>query len=152
MAHYFTNFSFLLPLMEAKTYVLEISHQVSLHRAEEAPLPPDFPESLKDVIEDWTFEVADVPEGIWFHTDCGGIDAACAFVQHLLQKFNSPACVTFEWSHDCSHPRFNAFGGGAAIVTATEIKTLNTSDWLRAQVPNHTNHEHHHCPPGGSPV
>lgn len=27
--------------------------------------------------------------------------------------------------------RLDAYGGGAAFVTAAEIKTLNTSEWLR---------------------
>jgi hypothetical protein len=140
MADYFTNFSFILPLTDdaQKSFALEISHLASSHRLEDGSLPSDFPESLKDVIEDWTFELEDVPEGLWLHSDSGGIDAACAFVQHILQKFHSPACITFEWAHDCSKPRPDAFGGGAAIVTASEIKTMNTSDWLRANVPENT--------------
>ena len=100
------------------------------------------------MIEDWTFELEDIPEGIWLHSDSGGIDAACAFVQHLLQKFNSPACITFEWSHDCSKLCLDAFGGGAAIVTASEIKTMNTSAWLYANVPENPENENHHRPPG----
>ena len=60
----------------------------------------------------------------------GGMDAVCAFIQHLLQKFDSQDRVTFEWSHDCSKPRTDAYGGGAAIVTAKEIKTMSTSQWL----------------------
>ena len=54
----------------------------------------------------------------------------CAFLQHLLQKFDPQGCVTFEWSHDCSRPRLDAYGGGAAIVTARKIKTLSTGQWL----------------------
>jgi hypothetical protein len=49
----------------------------------------------------------------------------------LLQTFDPGGRVTFEWSHDCSKPRVDAYGGGAAIVTANEIKTMNTGQWLQ---------------------
>ena len=83
------------------------------------------------------FEVAaqtvDKQPGLWLHSQNGGVDSACAFLQHLLQKFDLPDPVTFEWSHDCSKPRTDAYGGGAAIVTAQEIKTMSTSRWLEEQ-------------------
>lgn len=137
MADYFTNFSFIVPLADEaqKQSALGLSQAAGTARFNETPLPADFPESLRDSVEDWTFEVESTDEGLWFHSDSGGIDAACAFVQHLLQKFGAATVVTFEWSHDCSKPKTNAYGGGAAIVTAAEIKTLNTGDWLRANVP-----------------
>jgi len=42
--------------------------------------------------------------------------------------------VTFEWSHDCSKPRVDAYGGGAAVITAQEIKTMSTAAWLNQQI------------------
>jgi hypothetical protein len=51
----------------------------------------------------------------------------------LLQKFDPEGQVAFEWSEDCSKPRIDAFGGGAAFITAKEIKTMTTADWLRQQ-------------------
>jgi hypothetical protein len=53
------------------------------------------------------------------------------FIQHLLQKFDFAAYVTFEWSHDCNKPRADAYGGGAAFITGTEIETFSTSEWLQ---------------------
>ena len=137
MADYFTNFSFILLLKDVaqKEYALKISHLASSNRFGDEPLPADFPESLKDEMEDWSFELDDCEDGIWLHSDSGGIDAVCAFVQHLLQKFDPASYVTFEWSHDCSKPRGDAYGGGAAIITSTEIKTLNTADWIRTNLP-----------------
>jgi len=137
MADYFTNFSFILPLKDdaQKEYALSLSHIASQQRYEETPLPADFPDQLKDEMEDWTFELEDCEEGIWLHSDSGGIDAVCVFVQHLLQQFNPAGCLTFEWSHDCSKPRVDAYGGGAAIITAAEIKTLNPADWITSQRP-----------------
>ena len=135
MADYFTNFSFILPLKDdaQKQYALTLSHTASTHRYEETPLPADFPEPLKEVTEEWLFEVEDCEEGIWLHSDSGGIDAVCAFVQHLLQKFDTVPFITFEWSHDCSKPSTDAYGGGAAFITTTEIETMNTSDWIRSK-------------------
>jgi hypothetical protein len=135
MADYFTNFSlvFNLPNAKAQEYALEIHHQAS-QGCQGDELPPDFPKELEGALEDWQFDVeADSPagaHGLWLHSMNGGVDAVCAFIQHLLQKFDPDGKVTFEWSHDCSKPRTDAYGGGAAIVTAQEIKTINTAQWL----------------------
>jgi len=45
------------------------------------------------------------------------------FVQHLLDKFGIEESVGFEWAHTCSKPCLDAYGGGAAIITATEIRS-----------------------------
>jgi hypothetical protein len=136
MADYFTNFSFIfsLPNQEAQTYALELAEEAGrIQQGDEAS--DDFPTELADIIEDWYFETdADTAEnkpGLWLHSSSGGIDAVCAFVQHLLQKFDPQGRVTFEWSNDCSKPRIDAYGGGAAIVTARKIKSMSTCEWLR---------------------
>jgi hypothetical protein len=138
MADYYTNFSFILPLKDAaqKEYALELAQTASSSRFEETQLPANFPESLKDLLEEWWFEVEGCEEGIWLHSESGGIDAVCAFVQHLLQKYDAAPFISFEWSHDCSKPRTDAFGGGAAYITAKEIKTMNTSEWLSTLNPH----------------
>ncbi len=136
MADYFTNFSLQLRLPDeaAQAYALELHSQgVRLWQGDD--VPADYPAELREHHEDWCFEVeGDVlndEHRLWLHSDSGGIDAVCAFIQHLLRKFNLPEAVTFEWSHDCSRPRVDAYGGGAAIITAKEIKTMSTSQWLR---------------------
>ena len=136
MADYFTNFSFIIALANEaqRNEALELFRQLSaVHQGEE--IPADFPAALKDIAEDAGFELDadDEPQGLRFHSTCGGIEAVCAFVQHLLARFQPGGCVTFEWSNDCSKPRIDAYGGGAAIITAREIKTMSTSDWLREQ-------------------
>ena len=136
MADYFTNLSLVLNLPDeaAQTYALELAHHASGAR-QGNELPDDFPKPLTDVIDDWDFETESDSSaeghGLWFHSDCGGVDALCAFLQHLLQRFDPGRSVTFEWSHDCSKPRTDAYGGGAAVITAHEIKTFNTGQWLR---------------------
>ena len=138
MADYFTKFSVVLPLPNeaAQRYALDLD--ANARRVAQGDEKPDnFPPSLEEVIEDWQFETdtesSDGKWGLWLHSDYGGIDAVCAFVQHLLQKFDPKGRVGLEWSNDCSKPRLDAFGGGAAFITAKEIKTMNTSDWLRHQ-------------------
>ena len=135
MADYYTNFSFIfsVPSAEAQTYALQLAALAGRVRQDDEP-SDNFPKELVDVIEDWCFETeADIAESkpaLWLHSSDGGIDAVCIFIQHLLQRFDPQGRVTFEWSHDCSKPRTDAYGGGAAIVTATEIKTMSTSEWL----------------------
>ena len=138
MADYFTNFSLLVPLPDeaAQKYALDLAHAATVTYQGDEP-PANFPASLAEVIDDWQFDTdADQTSGslgLWLHSDSGSIDAVCAFIQHLLQKFNPEGRVSFEWSHDCSKPRVDAFGGGAAIITAEEIKSICTNQWLQEQ-------------------
>jgi len=138
MADYFTNFSLVISLANEteQTYALDLAHKASLAQQGDE-LPADFPKDLADMIEDWQFEtVADnstTEHGLWLHSSCGGVDAVCAFIQHLLQKFDPQGKVSFEWSHDCSKPRVDAYGGGAAFITAKEIKSMSTAAWLGQQ-------------------
>ena len=139
MADYYTNFSLVLKLANEteQAYALYLAHKASLAQQGDE-LPADFPKALVDVIEDWQFEtVADnsgTKHGLWLHSSYGGVDAVCAFIQHLLQKHDPQGRVTFEWSHDCSKPRVDAYGGGAAFITSKEIKTMSTATWLNAQI------------------
>ena len=138
MADYYTNFSLALRLPDeaAQAYALNLAEQACQSQFENE-VPEDFPAELRDYLEDWLFEVAaqtvEQQPGLWLHSQNGGVDSVCALLQHLLQKFDLPDPVTFEWSHDCSKPRTDAYGGGAAIVTAQEIKTMSTSRWLQEQ-------------------
>jgi hypothetical protein len=138
MADYSTYFSVQvsLPDAAARTYALELARQAT-SAFPDSPLPESFPASLVEVIEMWQFE-AEAASGdkweIWLHSLNGGVDAVCVFIQHLLQKFNPQGRVTFEWSHDCSKPRVDAYGGGAALITAKTIKTMSTDAWLHKQV------------------
>ncbi len=139
MADYFTNFSLVITLADEteQQYALDLAHKASLGQQGE-PVPADFPPSLKEAIEDWQFEtLADgsaTKHGLWLHSIYGGVDAVCLFIQHLLQKFDPQGKVSFEWSHDCSKPRVDAYGGGAAIITAQEIRSMSTAAWLNQQI------------------
>ncbi len=131
MADYYTNFSVVLPLTkEQKDYAIQTAKQIEQHRSEDKPLPTNFSKMLADELENWVFETEVTEKGIWLHSQYGGQDAACVFIQHLLQTFKFVAGVTFEWSHDCSRPLVDAFGGGAAFITAAHIQTFTTQQWL----------------------
>jgi hypothetical protein len=139
MADYFTNFSLVLSLANEaeQKYALDLAHKASLAQQGDE-LPDDFPKALVNMIEDWQFETeadnSGTGHGLWLHSMNGGVDAVCAFIQHLLQKFDPQGKVSFEWSHDCSKPRVDAYGGGAAVITAQEIKTMSTAAWLNEQI------------------
>ena len=132
MADYFTNFSVVLPLTkEQQEEAIKLVKQVEAYRTENEPLPATFPDSLRDVVEDWLFETEPGEDGLWLNSQSGGQEAACAFIQHLLQQYDFTLFVALEWSHDCSKPLTDPFGGGAAFITSTEIETMTTSEWLR---------------------
>jgi hypothetical protein len=134
MADYFTKFSVVVPLPNAAAQAdaLELAAQAEQFLQDDV-MPESFPASLREVLEDWRFDshrASDTEHALWLDTYNGGIDAACAFIQHLLRNYNPTGRVTFEWAFDCSKPRTDAYGGGAAIITARRIKTMSTSDWL----------------------
>jgi hypothetical protein len=132
MADYFTNFSLVVKLKEPeREYALGLATIASSHRFDSEQVPADFPPDLALVLEGWDFETEQDKDGIWLHSQNGGIDAACVFIQHLLRKFSPDGSVSFEWSHDCTKPRLDAYGGGAAFITARKIKSMSTSNWLQ---------------------
>lgn len=137
MADYYTNFSFIVSLntAEQQAYALELFQQMNAIR-EGDDIPPEFPAALLSDADDCVFELdaGSEPHELWCHSSSGGTDAVCGFMQHLLARFHPTGVVTFEWSHDCSRPRTDAYGGGAALITATEIKTFSTAEWLREQL------------------
>ena len=138
MADYYTNFSVVIPLPDerAQEHALHIARSGSRGYFDDE-LPQDFPNELKDSVEDWSFDTEpDTEEGrpaLWLHSECGGMDAACGFIHHLLKHFDPEGRVSLEWSHDCSKPLVDAYGGGAAFITAEEIHSFSTAQWLEQQ-------------------
>jgi hypothetical protein len=102
MADYFTNFSLIINLASEaeQAYALELANKVHLAKQEEEELPDDFPPDLREALDDWFFETAldtsGTKHGLWLHSIDGGVDAVCAFIRHLLQKFQPQGRVTFE--------------------------------------------------------
>jgi hypothetical protein len=135
MADYFAKFSLVLKLDgPQQEYAMDLATEASRHLSDNESVPSDFPADLVPVLEDWSFETEKENDGIWLYSDNGGIDAACLFIQHLLQKFDPKGRVALEWSNDCSKPRVDAYGGGAAVITTRKIESMNTSQWVREQI------------------
>ena len=145
MADYYTQFSFdlELPDEQAIDFAMNLVAMTDTLRwqsdEDRKTTELDFPKELEDSLDDWSFEVDKDKSGVWIHSDYGGVDAACQFVQYLLDRFGIEKPVTFEWANTCSKPRLDAFGGGAVIITATKIKAITTSEWVFRQVQRMTN-------------
>jgi hypothetical protein len=139
MGNYNTLFSFVmaLPDEQAIDYAISLAALAdTLHSQSEEDRnfsKEHFPTELEDCLDDWSFEVDRNEAGIWIHSDDSGADAACEFVQHLLDKFGIEESVGFEWANTCSKPCLDAYGGGAVIITATEIKSWTSFAWLSLQ-------------------
>ena len=139
MADYYTNFSLImaLPDVAARTYALELHQRMEEHR-DDRRRAAGVPKSLWEEREGWHFACQAAPgepqPSLWLRSSDGGTDAACAFIQHLLHQFQLREAGTVEWSHDCSKPRTDAYGGGAAFITAHELRTFNTAEWVREQL------------------
>ncbi len=157
MADYFTNFSLIIPLPNeaAEKYAFDLAGLASRIRLGDEQMPDNYPSSLRAAVDDWQFDTdaACLSKGcgLWLHSSSGGVDAVCTFIQHLLGLYDPYGYITLEWSHDCSKPRTDAYGGGAAVITADKIKTITTGVWLHRQVkrlhapkPSTNRKDHHH--------
>ena len=104
MPDYYTYFSFALdlPSAEAVDYALNVAAIADTLRwqsDEDKTKEPGLPKELLAVVDNWSFEVSKENSGIWVHSEEGGIDAACQFVQHLLERFSIAEPVVFEWAN-----------------------------------------------------
>ena len=136
MADYYTSFSFVLDLpgAEAIKYAINlatIAADLRWEAEEDRQIQEtQFPKELELFLDERDFEVAEEKSGIWIHSNDGGTDAACQFVQHLLDRFGIIEPVSFEWANTCSKPRLDAYGGGAAVITATDINAISSCQWV----------------------
>lgn len=142
MADYYTHFSVIidLPDVAAQDYALAI-HAKAESLTSEQEVPGEIPTELHTFLDDWTFDAERaghrLQPALWLHSEHGGVDAACDFIQHLLKRFNPQGFIAFSWSYDCNKPRTDAFGGGAAFITATDIHSITTCDWIANHINQH---------------
>ena len=72
---------------------------------------------------------------IWIYSEEGGnLENVANTVKTFLAKFRPNEIWSMEFAFTCSKPRIGEFGGGAMIVTATDIKWLNTTTWIQSEV------------------
>lgn len=62
------------------------------------------------------------------------IDHPAALLQAFLKKFRPNEVLSLSWANTCSSSRPDAFGGGAVVITATEMKWMTTNDWVEETV------------------
>lgn len=68
---------------------------------------------------------------IWITQDeTFDVDNAAQLIRQTLEHFDLDDIVGFEWSHICSKPRLDAYGGGAIIITKDGVEFMNTGTWL----------------------
>lgn len=144
MANYWSEFSiaFKLPSKEAMDYSVRLHKKLTdmvEKRINTGEVDPDFSnEFSEDYTNDFECEVHDEESfSLWIwqaNGESSGVDDAINFIQHLLKKFDHKSAVTIGWSNCCGKPRLDAFGGGAAIIMAEEVKWFNTSQWIDEQL------------------
>lgn len=82
-------------------------------------------------LEGVAFEATEAGDLLVISDEFGGPDAAAGFVQEFLAAFRPTVGVIFEWAHTATKMRPGEFGGGAAVITAAEIRWLNVHDWAQ---------------------
>ena len=65
--------------------------------------------------------------------ESGTPELVAEFLQQYLEKFQPQGSLWFAWATTCSKMRAGEFGGGAAFITATDIKFLDTHSWAEEQ-------------------
>lgn len=78
--------------------------------------------------------------GRYLHVDAdegSNLDGLLGIMQAFLQKFRPFDSFEIEWADIMDKPRAGGFGGGAAFVTAEEIKSSTTGDWVGEQRRKH---------------
>ena len=132
MANYITVFSFAIPnLTDAEA--------AWGHRAaawldadpDQREAMPELAEMLDDPDGYPSFRAEVDDDGLWIHSDeSGSPGEAARLVQAFLAAFRLDDTVAFEWADTCSRPILDAFGGGAMLVTATDIESTHTGAWI----------------------
>jgi len=96
----------------------------------------DFMVKFEETLDEWIgFDSVIEPNQIWIYTEeSGNPDNVAAFLQAYIQRFDSTAVIGFHWSHSCSKPRLDEFGGGAAVVTSDAVRWMDTTLWVRKTI------------------
>lgn len=146
MSNYYTHACWILKtLTDAEQQWLgeqmeEVEHPGTLQADEGPVLCPrilvDYPQlELESPYFDFHIHTSAATSGIYLCIeDEDGIldtDKVTYFLQKFLQAFPDRRYATFEWAYGCDQAKSDAFGGGAAFITADEVKWENTTHWLQ---------------------
>ena len=97
---------------------------------------------LKSEYEDFGINLfADTPDpesdglDVYFiGEEYANVDFVASFVQQIMLKFNLIEPVGFQYCRSCSKPRSDAYGGGAVVVTQTEVMLMDSQGWMEEQI------------------
>lgn len=110
MANYYTRFSFMVE------GVSEVERTWLAQRLEES----------EEVNFGWAFD----SDGLWLHDgDQGDVEQVAEFVHDFIGSCRPTAVFSFTWAATCDKPLVDAFDGGAAVITATDIEWMSGSAW-----------------------
>ena len=98
----------------AAVEVLEGDEAEDLHRSESKA---DF---------EFSFDTNSV---VMFAEENGSVDDIASFVEEYLRTFDPTGCWSLTWADHCSKPRPGEFGGGAAFITASGTKWIDSGGW-----------------------
>lgn len=138
MADYFTQFSCIFDVSSAA----HAAEAEAIRNALAAELDRDDDASLG-----FEMQLAEElgPGALWLHSDeFGEPEHVIAFVLRCAAAFALTGVWGFTWSHSCSRPRLDAFGGGAHVVDlgrGESITDLDCAAWLVEQTARETPHE-----------
>ena len=80
---------------------------------------------------------SDASTKFWIHDeDYGDPGHVIAFVTRCAEALELDGRWGFVWSHDCSKPRLDGYGGGAAVVDLAtgQSTSIEVSNWLRERL------------------
>ncbi len=72
--------------------------------------------------ENYNVEIVSEEHGNQFHV--------ALFVREYLKNFKPDGFFTMTYADTCSRPMNDGYGGGAIVVTADKIHTLDVFDWI----------------------
>ena len=98
----------------------------------------DFDDKFRDELEFGSylgFELLLEEDKAYIESSNGTPETAAYFLQTMLRKFGEPgAHADFQWSQSSSRLEPGVDGGGAAFITADEVKMFSTTEWVREQL------------------
>jgi len=65
------------------------------------------------------------------------LEGLIEFLQEYLQKFDPQGFISVTWADFCSKLRVDEFGGGAAAITAKEVKYCNVYEFVAQERVKH---------------
>jgi hypothetical protein len=128
MADYYTQTSFMLPLLdEMEESQLEEWCEKHRKRSEETQDKGEWHDEYGRILFDYL-----KGEGVWVRDDeSANLSAAEYLARDYLKHFNLDGGVYIPFSEGCSKPRLDGYGGGAMLVTAEKTETVYSYDAIR---------------------